>query len=302
MQKTRKTGFLIGCCLLAVAGLMAAAQETMVDIFPEIPGFQKKGAAEIFEPDNLFEYIDGAADVYLSYDFQELGTLSYENAKKQSITVDIYRHSNSDNGFGIYSQEKPTDGNFIPIGTQGYYEEGNLIFFKDRYYVKLSGFDLQGQDRQILEKTASLIDKKLEGKPVFPLPLACFPEKGKIKNSERFILRNFLGHAFLHSAFVCDYRIVNQQFQIFIIQAASQKDVQAILDDYAGFMEKKGSAFQADSTGGYRFQDPYYRSRGNMNLKKKGRFIWGLFSDNLELSRFYMDNIEQNLIARKLIQ
>lgn len=302
MNKIKTAGFLITCCFLMTAGPGETDRQTLNGIFPEISGFQKKGTPEIYEPANLYEYINGAAEVYLSYDFQELTTLSYDNKNNQSITIDIYRHSNPETGFGIYSQEKPADGDFIEIGTQGYYEQGVLNFFKDRYYVKLNGFDLQDQDRALLERTASRIDEKLAGNPVFPPVLSCFPDRGKIKNSERYILQNFLGHSFLHSAFVCDYRTEKQPVQVFIIQAESEAEARRILDDYAGFLEKRGLAFQRHGQDSYRFQDPYYRSRGHLNLIKKDRFIWGLFSDNPEFYRYHLDSIEQNLKSRKLIQ
>jgi len=66
-----------------------------------------------YTPDTLYEYIDGAADVFLSFDFQKLASLTYENHSKSTITVDIYRHNSERNGFGIYSQEKPQQGNFL---------------------------------------------------------------------------------------------------------------------------------------------------------------------------------------------
>jgi len=45
------------------------------------------------------------------------------------------------NGFGIYSLERYPDSHFISIGTQGYLEQGTLIFLAGRYYAKLMSFE-----------------------------------------------------------------------------------------------------------------------------------------------------------------
>ena len=42
----------------------------LAGLFPEIAGWQKKGAVEIFSPENLYEYIDGAAENFIGYDFR----------------------------------------------------------------------------------------------------------------------------------------------------------------------------------------------------------------------------------------
>ncbi len=288
--------------LLGFSGLFTQNREIGFDIFPEISGWQKTGEPEMYSPDNLFEYINGAAEVYLSYDFQKLITLSYSNPKQQSFTIDIYQHSNSNNGFGIYSQEKPQEGDFLKIGTQGYYEQGILNFFKDRFYVKLSAFDLKEIDRPLLEKISRLIDNQLPGQPLLPKTVSCFPSMGKIENSERFILQNFLGHSFLHSAFVADYLIKDEKFQIFIIETVTPQKADTILEHYLAFLKRKGIEYQQDNSNVYRFSDPYYRSSGTMNLKKNSRFIWGFFSNDIQKVRTYLETIEQNLKNHQLIR
>ncbi|MCK4835489.1 MAG: hypothetical protein KAT17_02580 [Candidatus Aminicenantes bacterium] len=276
-------------------------QGNKINIFPELDGWHKKGEPVPYRPDNLFEYINGAAEVYLSYDFQKLITQTYENEKNQSITVDIYQHSNQNTGFGIYSQEKPEQGNFLKIGTQGYYETGVLNFFKSQYYVKLIGFDLKEDDQLLLENIARRLDKKLEGKPLFPKAISCFPEDGKIKNSERFIFKNYLGHSFLHSAFVADYKIKNHKFQIFIIETRTQPEAETMIKNYLNFLEKRKIKYQIYDQDTYQFQDPYYRSSGNMGLKMNKNYLWGFFYKDKSLFRSLIDKIEQNLKSQQLI-
>ena len=183
MKQTLLLILLLSCGLVLFSN--GSQEANMTRIFPELADFQKKGNPEEYHPDNLFEYINGAAEVFLSYDFEKLVTLSYKNKLNQSLTIDVYRHSNINNGFGIYSQEKPQKGNFISIGSQGYYEKGIINFFKGSYYVKLSGFDLGENDQELLGNAARAIAKKLESTINFPLSLKGFPEENRIKNQKK---------------------------------------------------------------------------------------------------------------------
>lgn len=290
---------LLSCGLVLFSN--GSQEANMTRIFPELADFQKKGNPEEYHPDNLFEYINGAAEVFLSYDFEKLVTLSYKNKLNQSLTIDVYRHSNINNGFGIYSQEKPLKGNFISIGSQGYYEKGIINFFKGNFYVKLSGFDLGDNDQTVLDKAARAIASKLKSHIKFPHPLKGFPEKNRINNSEKFLSKNFMGYGFLNSAFVTSYQIKEKEVQVFIIEAENEQKADEMMNKYLAFVKKKGVApvFEKST---YTFVDPYYRSSGKMNLRKKQKYLWGLLSDNPESARFFLDAIEKNLIAHKLIQ
>jgi hypothetical protein len=289
---------LLGCAALGI--FLSAAEKELTSAFPSFAGWTKKGEPEVYTPDNLFEYIDGAAEVFLGYDFQKLATLTYENDQKNSYTVDVYQHSSDRNGFGIYSQEKPVEGHFLPIGVQGYYEKGVLNFVKGHYYVKMSGYDLGDNDEKVLTGAAREIAAALEGTGTFPPVLKCFPEKGKIANSEAYINQDFLGHSFLHSAFVANYEMNGQKFQVFIIEADTPKGVDDILDNYTAFVKKKGVAVEQDKNF-YRFGDPYYRSSGMMNLKGQANYLWGLFSKDNALAKAIIDQIETNLKNNHLI-
>lgn len=273
----------------------------MNKIFPEMEGWIKKGNPQIYLPDNLFEYINGAAEIYLSYDFIKLISLTYENKENQSIIVDIYQHINLNNTFGIYCQEKPLKGNFLNIGTQGYYEEGTLNFFKGVYYVKLSSFDLEDKDRSILTLIAKKIEKELKGISNFPEPVKCLPQREKIINSERYIAKNFLGHSFLNAAFVADYKMNNMGFRVFIIESYNNKKAKDTLDNYIKFIKDK-EIKPSENNGIYRFKDPYYKSVGMMNIKRRKNYVWGLFIDDPSVCEFYLKKIEENLVKHKLIK
>ncbi|MCK4762522.1 MAG: hypothetical protein KAW12_10030 [Candidatus Aminicenantes bacterium] len=291
MKKMITILILSGC--LITGAVFASGGSDMTKFFPAVKGM-KKGKPDIYTPDNLYEYINGAAEIFLGFDFQELAALTYEDPQEHQLTIDIYRHSSARNGFGIYSQEKPVKGDFLKIGAQGYYEKGVLNFVKGSYYVKISGFDLGDKDKEVMTAAAEKISKKLVGADHFPLPTTSFPGRGKIVNSERFTAADFLGHSFLHSAFAADYKDSGTEFQIFIMEAATPKEARKIVENYFKFAKKKNSEISAYGDF-FRFLDPYYRSKGQVNIRAKGKYVFGLFGDDMKRVRYYMDVISGNL-------
>jgi len=268
-------GLTLTCAILYCAGAPS--------LFPSLQGLKSPEEPAEYTAENLFEYINGAADVFIGYDFQHLYSMNYSGSSGESITADVYVHSDRANGFGIYSQEKPREGEFLAIGTEGYYEEGILNFFQGRHYVKISAFDLGDRDREILSDLAGRISRRIPDKPGFPRILQAFPASNRLPNSERFLRRNFLGHSFLENAFTCDYSFENRKVQPFIIAAESPDAARTMVETYLDFARARDSKITLESNSAT-FTDPYYRSRGPLTLQWRGAYVWGLFSPDAALS------------------
>ena len=289
--------------ILGIVVVVASSQEedSLSSLFPVMEGWIQDGAPDTYTPATLYEYINGAAEVYLSYGFRELATVTYEKDQDRSLTIEVYRHNSLNNGFGIYSQEKPLKSTFLTVGAQGYYEPGMLNFFKDKYYVKVLSFGLGEEGSSILKSAAGQIAGKIPGETFLPKPLACFPDTGKVENSERYIARNFLGHSFLHSAFVAEYNMEGENIRPFILELDNDEETATMLKAYLELLEKNGIEYEKMKNE-YRFQDPYFDKTKTMHLKRKNRYIWGLFTGDPSIAAFYLNAIEGRLKEYKLIQ
>jgi hypothetical protein len=294
----RRTVVLIALCLLP--SFAANAAEDLAVLFPELDGWIKDGAPEFYAPEDLFEYINGAADLYLSFDFEQLATLSYEGGGKRSLSVDVYRHADLRNAFGIYSQEKPRTGEFLPIGTQGYYDKGTLNFFHGRHYVKIMGFSLGDEDEKILTEVATEIACRLVGEPAFPKALECFPDEGKIAGSERFLARDVLGHGFLHAAYSADYEIDGSEVRLFLIEGDDEGDANRMFEKYLEIARSGGPVVEDGAT--RRFIDPRRASAETFNLRKAGKYLWGLSANDEKAADRLLDAVEKNLGAHGFVE
>lgn len=149
------------------------------ELFPDVKGWNKSKDIQIYTPQNLYEYINGAAELYLSYDFQELQVAEYLNRHNATVIAEIYRHKTPVHAFGIYSQERPTEGNILKIGAQGYVEEPILNFVVGNAYVKINSYDVGEETGEVLQIFANKVAANLGGKGSLPKILTCFLEEGK---------------------------------------------------------------------------------------------------------------------------
>jgi hypothetical protein len=262
-----------------------------------------EGEPVFYGPDDLFEYIDGAADAYLSFEFEQLAAASYAAGAKQSLTIEVYRHRDLRNAFGIYSQEKSSKGKFISLGTEGYYETGVVNFFHGPFYIKLAGIHLGGEDEKILIGAATAVAAVLPGEPRYPIVLECFPAGGRIQHSERYVARDVLGHGFLRSAYSADYEAEGKPVRAYIFEADDEADLARMMDAYVEHARNAGSLSEGrgGSTLAYRFTDPRKMSDGPMHLRTAGRYAWGLFAESDAIADALLDALETNLRERRLI-
>ena len=260
----RVMALVVGILLTCVPGSIAQGLQ-----FPEIAGWKNSVAIQTFIPKTLYEYINGAADLYLAADFEELQVAEYENEKKASVTVEVYRHRTPEDAFGIYSQKRLPDGNFLNIGAEGYIDQHILNFVTGRYYVKINSFNTGDEDREILLLFARKIVEGSGEKGELPSLLSAFPTEGKKSHSEKYITRNFLGYPFLHFAFTADYELAGRTFKLFLIDAIKTDESRNIIQQYLRQIKNPEKGL---NEGRYTLADPHH---GIIDLYWKGRYIWG---------------------------
>ena len=291
-----KKGFLILCLLFVYSmlgvihpsGAMSSDWKTFV--FPEVKGWGQSGELQTYIPGTLFEYINGAADLYLAYDFQELKVAEYQNDEKASVTVDIYQHGTPIQAFGIYSEERLPSATFMDVGVEGYIEKNILNFLTGSYYVKISGYNTGARDQEILLTFAKKIAENLGEKGTLPEILTAFPPEGKMKNSERFISKKFLGYSFLHSAFTADYDLSGRNFKLFIIQGEDQRECKDMIQKY---LEQTAKTDKSIEEGRYTISDPHH---GEIDLTWRGAYLWGTLNlSDFDLRSKYLKLLEEGL-------
>jgi hypothetical protein len=239
----------------------------------KIPGWSFSEDPRVYLPGTLFEYINGAAENYLSYEFKELLVANYKNDQSEAtLTLEIYDMGNDTNAFGIYSSERYPESRFLAVGNQGYIEEGTLNFIVGSLYVKLLCFDCGEKGEDTLRSVADIIERSVPQKGGLPALLEAFPKDGLVAHSEKFILRNVLGFAFLHNGYLADYQSKDQEFVLFVIEGKDEEEAQTMLGQYLA-AQTKNNQKPEKITLGYKVRDRYAK---NVYLAQTRNYVLGV--------------------------
>jgi hypothetical protein len=223
-----KNKLLIAFLLIIFSGSVFAQDIKL----PDLKGYKKVTSYPVYLPDNLWDYIDGAADVYLSYGFADLHVAEYKKGKNV-IKIEIYRHSDPLMAFGIYSTERSSSFHYLNLGSQGYNtSDGSINFFKSGFYVKIRTYSKDENTLKTVESLAHIVADNIPGSSAMPSDLSMFPQAGKKTNDETYINESVLGHKFLNKAFKASYETGNDVFSIFILERASADEARKLIETY----------------------------------------------------------------------
>lgn len=269
----RVLALLFAAAMASPAGEQARRAAELTSLLPQVQGWKLTEAPRTYLPSTLFEYIDGAAESYLSYGFQGLAVGDYRSQKTPAtVTAEIYDMGGNLNAFGIYSAERYPGSRYLDIGAQGYFEEGTLNFFCGPAYIKLMCFDAGNDAEAALAELARDIEKRVGDKGGLPPLLALFPRDGLVANSEKFVRQNVLGYGFLHDGYLADYRVSGQEFEVFLIAGGDAAEALKMQEKYIAAQAKNGTA--AEKAGlVYHVRDRYAQ---NVLLAAKGRYFAGV--------------------------
>ena len=285
--------------LILLVGSSPAACEDSVELknlLPDMDAWAQTEDPQTFFPETLFEYINGAAEIYLSYDFHQLIVAQYQKGEAEdTLAVEIYDMGGNRNSFGIYSAERYPENAFVDIGVEGYLEEGSLNFMVGRYYVKLLCFDCGEASNKVLRSFAAEITKRAGDKGAFPDVLQIFPEDGRLPHTEKYIMQNFMGYSFLHDGYLVNYQHSELEFDAFLIEGKSKDEASEMLERY---LEAKGKENVEKFQGGYHIKDRYYH---NIFIAPVDNILCGVMKikeGSEDLGKKYLSQMVANLKAR----
>jgi Family of unknown function (DUF6599) len=255
--------------------------------FPDLPGYKKNTGFPLFQPDNLWDFINGAAENYIAYGFVDLHVAEYKKGKN-IIKLEIYHHSDHTMAFGIYSTERSPSFNYMNLGSQGYIADGAINFFKGNYYVKVRTYSKNEKALQAAQTLALSTAGMLEGATDMPAALALFPAQGKKANEEMYINESVLGHKFLTRAFKANYEVGPDSFSVYILLARTPEESWKSADAY---LSSAGTEALESSSGKYVPSDGY---NGTVFLAWKDNrivIISGLSKDQARVADQYTSEI-----------
>jgi hypothetical protein len=152
----------------------------------------------------LFDYINGGAELYLSYGLKCMTGCKYNGEGLPQITVEIYEMSSSQNAFGIYTQSRDKEEYEYGQGSQR--AKDFLLFWKDAYYVLITSQKAMEKSETTMQHIAAIIDKSIETKGAVPEIINALPKKDLLPAGFLYFHHYVWLNAYL---FIADYNLLN---------------------------------------------------------------------------------------------
>jgi len=258
------------------SGARDTAEKPLASFLREpLPGHATaSGSPSFYNPDSLYQYIDGGADIYLPYNFKNLLHQDFKSGAAE-LTVDIYEMDTSEDAFGIYGAERSPGYKFVLIGTEGYREKGVVNFLEDHYYVKLSGSGANADG--LLDQFARLLAGRIGGTRTLPALLGRLPREHRVPHSEQYMRKDPLGHAFLAPAYVVAYAQGKQESKLVVSVANNAQKAKSRSEQLAKQFRESGECAPAPELGegGIRARNNY---EGRLIARTRGRYVIALLN------------------------
>ena len=149
------------------------------------PGWAKAGALRTFAGQDLFNQIDGGAELFLEFGFARLRLQAYARDKAE-LTLNAYEMESAASALGIYLMKMGRETPFSEIAARNSGEEAQMAIVKGRYFIQI---DNLGEVPASRAEAAALANAFLAGvaEEAALTPLDLLPAEGKVPSSERLI-------------------------------------------------------------------------------------------------------------------
>jgi hypothetical protein len=250
---------------------------SLAEEFPEVENWHPEGEIKVYGPDNLWEYIDGAAERFVLYGFK---VLRFREFSKENLmmTAEIYDMGSSLNAFGIYTTERPEEGKRLSIGTEAVLAPSHCLLLKDRYYIKI--IMLRGLlDDKSAEAVLKSIETHIEGRSGLPPELNILPQRERVSGSEKYVTQAYLGLSELKNVLFAEYEdSKGDGYRFFGVIPTPDATVEKVWENLSG----KWASIQFKEHTVLHRDVPY---AGKIGVIRKGKKIMGVsgVSDEKEM-------------------
>jgi hypothetical protein len=101
----------------------------------EASGWKAEPADRVFDRETIFEYIDGAGEVYRAFNMRLLVSRRFHKEGKPDLIIDFFDMGSPADAFGVFTHDLEGEG--AGLGQGSNYKGGLLTFWRDRYLVSI---------------------------------------------------------------------------------------------------------------------------------------------------------------------
>lgn len=157
--------------------------DTLLPAGGSISGWDTPDAVLTYSQENLYNLVDGQADAFFAYGFEQVTVQRYQNAAGARLNVEIWQLANSADAYGLF--HSGIAGQPASIGVEGDSDPGRrLAFWQQRYFVSVTA--TEAIPDETLWTFAKEIAKRLPSGGELPPIVKRLPPEGFVEGSALF--------------------------------------------------------------------------------------------------------------------
>jgi len=243
--------FVIMSCILIIAGMVKGEERgkmnPVISLPSEAGGWKWDKKETEYNSKTLFKYMDGAAELYLAYGFQNLRVRQFEKSNQPPLIVELYEMVSSEDAYGVFSYEHQDEA--VGIGQGSEFGGGLLRFWKGKYFVSIYAEGEGAEVESGILKMGRAAANSIPTTGPEPQLVGCIPGKnlGLVDKSVRYLKshvllnqRFFVAHQNILNlspkteAVLAQYLQDKKKTQLLLIRYPDSKEAR---DVYQGFMK-----------------------------------------------------------------
>jgi hypothetical protein len=212
--------------------------------------FKPANDVEKYNAENLYEKIDGKADLYLQNDFAWLVCRRYgsKSSEQNWVEVYVYDMGKTKNAFAVYSGQKRSGRLPLAWAQFGYKTNDSIYAASGKCYFEII---LSAESNELLkavEAGAKQLAELASKEPSEPFAIGFFPKTNLADDSYRLIGKDAFGCEGMDNIFTATYKIDGNDITAFIADVNDDKTAQNLFEKYHKFLiENGGKEFAANT-------------------------------------------------------
>ncbi len=153
-------------------------------------GWKATGEAVRYRGRTIFDYMDGAGEVYLAYNFRQLVVRRFERQAHPALIAEVYEMGTPADAFGVFSFDRQDPEASIGQGSE--FGGGMLRFWKGSHFVSIYGEGEGAEQEQAVLAIGRELASSIAGTGEPPRLLRALPAEKQVEGSVKFVRSHVL--------------------------------------------------------------------------------------------------------------
>ncbi|MBN1511020.1 MAG: hypothetical protein JXB13_03320 [Phycisphaerae bacterium] len=219
----------------------------------DLAGWGEAMGLRVYTPEDLWEKIDGRADLYLAFHMVRMVFGTYSDSRDPGNYIDVYWYDmgTPDNAFGIYRAEMSSEPRSVDVGREGYATPGGVFFWKGGSYVRVEASDGSQELADVALAAARAVAQVVPDADRRLWADDLLPEENRVAGSFGYEATDAFSLGFLDDVFRAEYQAGDATYTTFVHRAKDEVAARATFDAYAAFFQEHGQLFKRQTREGF---------------------------------------------------